>query len=161
MKPSGLSSCTNRFCLLAALVASLSAAADSDALSLVGTWVPQTVRGIGADEPAGSVPPLVANGELAMPVDWTFGSRPKPVSQYSQGIFLEGRRVSHPNRELLPQGRWEKKLVIDGRPAGEPSVEGIWKCQDSRRGRRTGRLIFAAVIRVVRTIRMSSQNEQG
>lgn len=52
------------FLLLAAL-ASLSAAADPDVQSLVDAKDPRTVRGVGADEPAGYVPPLVANGELA------------------------------------------------------------------------------------------------
>lgn len=144
-----MSSCTNRFCLLAALVASLSAVADQDVQSLVDARELRTVCGTGADEPAGYVPPLVANGELAMPVDWTFGSRPKPVSQYSQGIFLEGRRVSHPNRELLPQGRWEKKLVIDGRLAGVPER---WEQRlDERTGIVTCRQEYSAVVFVGET----------
>ena len=64
------------------------------------------VSGRGDEEPAGYMPVLVANGELAMTVDRTFGVRDSQIPQYSQGIFLEGRRVSHPRRELLPQGRW-------------------------------------------------------
>ena len=42
-------------------------------------------------EPAGYVPVLVANGELAMTVDRTFGIRAEDLPQYSQGVFLAGR----------------------------------------------------------------------
>ena len=73
-------------------------------------------------EPAGYVPVLVANGELAMTVDRTFGIRAEDLPQYSQGVFLAGRRVSHPKRELLPQGRWMKRLLVNGRDAGIPET---------------------------------------
>ena len=68
------------------------------------------------------MPPLVANGELAMTVDASFGVRDAKSSphEYSQGIFLAGRRVVHPQRVVLPQGRWHKRLAVDGAPPGEP-----------------------------------------
>ena len=80
------------------------------------------VSGRGDSVPAGYVPVLVANGELAMTVDRTFGVRAKDIPQYSQGVFLAGRRVSHPKRELLPQGRWTKRLLVGGRDAGVPET---------------------------------------
>jgi hypothetical protein len=70
---------------------------------LASAWADRfdgVVRGEGAVDPEGYVPVLVANGELAMPVDWNFGVRRTKSRQYSQGIYLEGRRVSHPKREL-------------------------------------------------------------
>ena len=74
----------------------------------------RTVSGAGDAVPQGYVPPLVANGELAMTVDRTFAVKDVPGGIYSQGVFLEGRRVSHPKRELLPQGTWRKVLEVDG-----------------------------------------------
>ncbi len=93
------------------------------ALAAVFAWADRfdgVVRGKGAADPEGYAPVLVANGELAMPIDWNFGVRRDKCRQYSQGIYLEGRRVSHPKRELLPQGHWNRKLFVDGRPAGAP-----------------------------------------
>ena len=100
------------------------------------------VTGAGDADPAGYVPVLVANGELAMTVDRTFGVRAKGVPQYSQGIFLEGRRVSHPRRELLPQGRWMKKLLVGGKDAGAPAS---WEQRlDTKTGVVTCRLRYAS-----------------
>ena len=73
------------------------------------------VSGKGGERPSGYVPPLVANGELSMTVDRDFAVRSVPSGAYSQGIFLAGRRVSHPRRELLPQGCWRKVLEVNGR----------------------------------------------
>lgn len=73
------------------------------------------ISGKGEACPPGYVPPLLANGELSMTVDRTFAVRDKRENAYSEGIFLEGRRVSHPRRELLPQGSWRKVLTVDGR----------------------------------------------
>ena len=101
-----------KLCLLMLGLVCLSAFCENDDA--------RSVCGEGAAEPAGYVPVLVANGELAMTVDKTFGVRAKNLPQYSQGVYLEGRRVGHPNRELLPQGRWEKRLLVDGRAAGAP-----------------------------------------
>ena len=90
------------------------------------------VSGRGDAEPAGYVPVLVANGELAMTVDRSFGVRARQIPQYSQGVFLEGRRVSHPRRELLPQGRWYKKVSVDGKDPGVPTA---WRqALDARTG---------------------------
>lgn len=86
----------------------------------VATRIDGIVSGEGTADPVGYVPVLVANGELAMTVDKSFGIRSKDLPQYSQGIFLEGRRVGQPDRELLPQGRWRKCLAIDGKDPGEP-----------------------------------------
>ena len=86
---------------------------------------PCVVRGTGSAYPHGYVPPLVANGELAMTMDASFGIRSEPVvTEYSDGIFLAGRRVVHPQREVLPQGRWFKHLTVDGLSLGEP---GMWE----------------------------------
>lgn len=82
------------------------------------------VSGTGARDPAGYVPVLVANGELAMTVDKSFGIRAKSPPQYSQGIYWEGRRQSHPRRELFSQGRWVKKILVDGKPLDDVST---WK----------------------------------
>ena len=98
------------------------------------------VRGTGDAEPAGYVPVLVANGELAMTVDRTFGVRAKSLPTYSQGVFLAGRRMSHPKRELLPQGRWTKRLLVDGRDAGVPDA---WEQRlDTRTGVVTCRMRY-------------------
>ena len=80
------------------------------------------VKGAGTSYPAGYMPPLLANGELAMTVDASFGVRAKHIRQYSQGVYLEGRRVSHPRRELLPQGRWFKRLTVNGADPGAPAA---------------------------------------
>lgn len=101
-------------------------------LSVVSAWGEGIVCAEGTVTPAGYVPVLVANGELAMTVDKTFGVKVNGNGQYSQGLFLEGRRVSHPNRELLPQGRWSKKLLVDGCPVGEP------ECWEQRLDEKTG-----------------------
>ena len=99
------------------------------------------VKGTGASVPEGYVPPLAANGELAMTVDWPFGVRAKHIRQYSQGIYLEGRRVSHPQRELLPQGRWCRKLLVDGRDCGAPAT---WEQRlDTKTGTIASRLVYA------------------
>jgi len=95
------------------------------ALVVSAAWAEKfdgVVSGRGDETPADYMPVLVANGELAMPVDRTFGVRAKTMHQYSQGIFLEGRRVSHPRRELLPQGRWFKKVLVNGADPGVPTT---------------------------------------
>ncbi|MBR1588649.1 MAG: hypothetical protein IJ658_10030, partial [Kiritimatiellae bacterium] len=46
------------------------------------------VKGAGASYPTGYVPPLLANGELAMTVDASFGVRDRHMRQYSQGVYL-------------------------------------------------------------------------
>lgn len=121
---------TRRVLLASALMAGAALATPFDGV----------VQGTGASEPAGYVPPLVANGELAMTVDWPFGVRAKHISQYSQGVYLEGRRVSHPCRELLPQGRWSRKLLVDGRAPGAPAS---WEQRlDTKTGIVTCRLAY-------------------
>ena len=103
------------------------------------------VAGVGDVEPQGYVPVLVANGELAMTVDRTFGVRAKHLRQYSQGIYLEGRRVGHPNRELLPQGRWAKRLLVGGKDAGTPET---WEQRlDTQTGIVTCRMRYASGLR--------------
>ena len=98
------------------------------------------VTGAGASYPAGYVPPLLANGELAMTVDASFGVRDKHIRQYSQGVYLEGRRVGHPKRELLPQGRWYKRLMVDG---AAPYAPGTWTQRlDIRTGVVTSRIEY-------------------
>ena len=98
------------------------------------------VTGAGESYPAGYMPPLLANGELAMTVDALFGVRDKHIRQYSQGIYLEGRRVGHPKRELLPQGRWHKRLTVDGAAPGAPVTWTQWL--DIRAGVATSRIEY-------------------
>ena len=82
------------------------------------------VRCEGASVCKGYTPPLLMNGELAMTVDRTFAVLPNKARQYSQGIFLQGRRFGNPRRELLPQGGWRKVLLVDGH---EPSGPVRWE----------------------------------
>ena len=82
------------------------------------------VRNESADDCQGYLPPLLMNGELAMTVDRTFAVLPQRDGNYSRGIFLEGRRVGNPRRELLPQGGWRKILLVDGR---EPTELRRWE----------------------------------
>lgn len=78
----------------------------------------------GADDCTGYVPPLLMNGELAMTVDRSFAVLPQKDKHYSRGLFLEGRRVGNPRRELLPQGGWRKVLSIGG---SAPSKVRRWE----------------------------------
>jgi len=99
------------------------------------------VAGTGDADPQGYVPVLVANGELAMTVDRSFGVKGVRTPHFSQGIFLEGRRVGHPERELLPQGLWTKKVLVDGKPVGAPER---WEQRlDVKTGVVTCRLAYA------------------
>ena len=105
--------------LLVAAVAATAQAKIEAAFGIGNSRYDGIVRNEGAGDCQGYLPPLLMNGELAMTVDRTFAVLPHRDGHYSRGIFLEGRRVGNPKRELLPQGGWRKILLVDGREPAE------------------------------------------
>jgi len=79
--------------ILAAAMAALSAQAKMEAAFGIGNSRHDgIIRSEVASVCKGYVPPLLMNGELAMTVDRSFAVLPNRESQYSQGIFLQGRK---------------------------------------------------------------------
>jgi len=105
--------------ILGAMVVASAQAKMEAAFGIGNSRYDGIVRNEGAGGCQGYLPPLLMNGELAMTVDRTFAVLPHRDGHYSRGIFLEGRRVGNPKRELLPQGGWRKILLVDGREPAE------------------------------------------
>ena len=101
--------------ILGAMVVASAQAKMEAAFGIGNSRYDGIIRSEGASVCKGYAPPLLMNGELAMTVDRSFAVLPNRESQYSQGIFLQGRRFGNPRRELLPQGGWRKVLLVDGR----------------------------------------------
>jgi len=79
------------------------------------------VCGEGPRPPLDYVPPMIANGDVCLILDWTLGARVKPAGgDISTGVFRAARRVSHPRRELFRQGTLNACVEIDGRTCDYP-----------------------------------------
>ena len=114
-----------------ALIAGMAAgAAESDPLEGV-------LVGRGATVPDGYVPPILANGELTLALDWTCGMKTNSGWTAFQGTYLAGRRHSAPNWQLFNFARLNATASVDGRAIAYPEK---WEQRlDVKRGVQTFR----------------------
>ena len=104
-------------------------------MSAAHVWADATVRTVTSEdgsEPTDYVPAMLSNGRLNVFMDYRLGIAPNSKSlekkKLSSGIFWEGRRlVDNPGTasrfgyQLLPQGSFRTRLIVDGTEQDAPS----------------------------------------
>ena len=102
----------------------------------MGVWADVTVRTVTSKdgvEPTDYVPAMLSNGRLNVFMDYRLGIAPGSKAlqkkRLSPGIFWEGRRLvdntgvaSRFGYQLLPQGSFRTRLVVDGREQSTPTA---------------------------------------
>lgn len=102
--------------------------------------------GRGATVPDGYVPPILANGELTLALDWTCGMKTNSGWTAFQGTYLAGRRHSAPNWQLFNFARLNATASVDGRAIAYPEK---WEQRlDVKRGVQTFRHELAGGVEV-------------
>jgi len=71
--------------------------------------------------PKGYVPPLVSNGSLCLLVDYLGGQAQRSYVAMTPTLFWAGRRYGPPKDQLIPFGRFETAVSVDGQALGVPS----------------------------------------
>ena len=102
----------------------------------MGAWADVTVRTVTSKdgvEPTDYVPAMLSNGRLNVFMDYRLGIAPGSKAlrkkRLSPGIFWEGRRLVDNNGaasrfgyQLLPQGSFRTRLVVDGTEQSTPTA---------------------------------------
>lgn len=73
-----------------------------------------TVSGTGESFPEGYVPPLLANGDVSLTLDYSCGMQNRVYDGIRPEIYRAGRRLSLPTARLVGMGRVKPVLMIDG-----------------------------------------------
>lgn len=82
----------------------------------------EAVRGTGEKAPDGYVPPLLANGDVSLTLDYSGGMRNRGWSHVQPAVYRAGRRGPLPKTELLEEGKLNPVLVVDGEAQGWPQT---------------------------------------
>ena len=127
----------------------------------MGVWADVTVRTVTSKdgvEPTDYVPAMLSNGRLNVFMDYRLGIAPGSKAlqkkRLSPGIFWEGRRLvdntgaaSRFGYQLLPQGSFRTRLVVDGTEQSTPTA---WtQSLDLRRALTTTEGTYAGGVKLV------------